>query len=287
MRNRRLGRKLGVKTKHRKAMFRNMATELFRHGGIQTTDAKAKELKRVADKIITLAKNGAREDAPAGGLSYKRRIFGYIQDKEVARKLLTEIAEMHKDRPGGYSRIIPLGYRKGDQTPVSRIELVTEEYKPSSKKKAKKKAAPPPKEAEGTERSTGGSETDAAPSASATESDTVKETAATVDGESGTENSPSTDETAATVEKSETVSEKSADATAGGSPSNPETAGDSPSGDSPSDTVKETASATEAAVPEAAETEPSGGSPSGDSPSGGSPSAPEVAEPEPETEKKD
>lgn len=144
MRNRRLGRKLGVKTKHRKAMLRNMATELFRHGGIQTTDARAKELKRVADKIITLAKNGAKEGAPGGGLSYKRRIFGYITDKEVARKVFTEIAGMHKERPGGYSRIVRLGFRKGDQTPVSRIELVTEEYKPSSKKKAQKKSKLPP-----------------------------------------------------------------------------------------------------------------------------------------------
>ena len=140
MRNRRLGRKLGVKTKHRKAMFRNMATELFRHGGIQTTDARAKELKRVADKIITLAKNSAGEDAPDGGLSYKRRIFGYINDKEVARKVFTEIAGMHKERPGGYSRIVRLGFRRGDRTPVSRIELVTEEYKPSSKKKTQKKS---------------------------------------------------------------------------------------------------------------------------------------------------
>lgn len=166
MRNRRLGRKLGVKTKHRKAMFRNMATELFRHGGIQTTDARAKELKRVADKIITLAKNSAGEDAPDGGLSGKRRIFSYINDKEVARKVFTEIAGMHKERPGGYSRIVRLGFRRGDRTPVSRIELVTEEYKPSTKKKTQKKSnlplPPSPEDEAKKEKEEALSETDSA-----------------------------------------------------------------------------------------------------------------------------
>ncbi len=142
MRNRRLGRKLGVRTKHRKAMLRNMATELFRHEKIRTTDTRAKELKRVADKIITLAKNSAGD----GGLVFKRRIFGYITDKEVARKVFTEIADRYKQRPGGYSRIISLGFRAGDQTPISQIELVTEEYKPSSRTKTPRKSnLPAPK----------------------------------------------------------------------------------------------------------------------------------------------
>ncbi|QMU56504.1 MAG: 50S ribosomal protein L17 [Candidatus Mycalebacterium zealandia] len=152
MRNRRLGRKLGVTTKHRKAMFRNLATELFRHEKIRTTDTKAKELKRVVDKIITLAKNGLEKGASNGGLSYKRRIFGYIRDKEVARKVFTEIAERYKQRPGGYSRIISLDYRKGDQTPISQIELVTEEYQPSTRTKTPRKSSlpspPPPKKEE-------------------------------------------------------------------------------------------------------------------------------------------
>ncbi len=151
MRNRRLGRKLGVTTKHRKAMLRNMATELFRHESIKTTDAKAKELKRVTDKIVTLAKNGAKDGASNGGLSFKRKIFGYLKDKEIARKVFTEIAERYKQRPGGYSRIISLGFRRGDQTPISRIELVTEKYNPSSKKKNPRKPslpAPPLKKEE-------------------------------------------------------------------------------------------------------------------------------------------
>ncbi|MGI9559214.1 MAG: 50S ribosomal protein L17 [Thermodesulfobacteriota bacterium] len=150
MRNRRLGRKLGVTTKHRKAMLRNLATELFRHEKIQTTDVKAKELKRFADKIITIAKNGAKDSAAGDGLSYKRRIFGCITDKQVARKVFTEIAERYKQRPGGYSRIVSLGFRRGDQAPVSRIELVAEEYKPSAREKTPRKsnlpAPPPPKD---------------------------------------------------------------------------------------------------------------------------------------------
>lgn len=150
MRNRRLGRKIGVKTKHRKALLRNLTTELFRHGKIKTTDAKAKEIKRVADKLVTLAKNSAKADAPDAGLSSKRRIFSYITDKEVARKVFTEIAEMHKQRPGGYSRIVRLGFRRGDQTPVSQIELVTEPYQPSPKTDKKKKSnlPLPPKQPE-------------------------------------------------------------------------------------------------------------------------------------------
>jgi len=143
MRNRRLGRKLGVRTKHRRAMLRNMATELFRHEKIRTTDTRAKELKRVADKVITLAKNSVGNE----GLFFKRRIFGYINDKEVARKVFTEIAERYKQRPGGYSRIISLGFRTGDRAPMSQIELVTDEYKPSSRVKTPRKSslpAPPP-----------------------------------------------------------------------------------------------------------------------------------------------
>ena len=136
-------------------MFRNMATEFFRHESIKTTDAKAKELKRVTDKIVTLAKNGAKEGMPNSGLSFKRKIFGYINDKEVARKVFTEIAERYKQRPGGYSRITSLGFRRGDRTPVSRIELVTEEYNPSSKKKNPRKSslpAPPLKKSMGSEK---------------------------------------------------------------------------------------------------------------------------------------
>jgi large subunit ribosomal protein L17 len=132
MRHERLGRKLGVTTKHRKSMFRNMVTDLFRFDRIKTTDMKAKDLRRIAEKIITLAKEGT--------LHKRRQAAAYVRDKSVLKKLFDEIAAKFKDRPGGYTRIIKLGFRKGDNTPVSLIELVEEEYKPAKKKKAKTSA---------------------------------------------------------------------------------------------------------------------------------------------------
>jgi len=112
MRHKRIGRKLGVVTKHRRAMFRNMATDLFRHESITTTDARAKEIRRVAEKMITLAKKGT--------LQARRQAAAFIKDKDVLKKLFSELAEKYKDRPGGYTRIIKMGYRKGDNAPLSR-----------------------------------------------------------------------------------------------------------------------------------------------------------------------
>lgn len=132
MRHKRIGRKLGVTTKHRKAMFRNMVTDLFRFDKIKTTDTRAKELRRIAEKLITLAKDGS--------LHKRRQAAAYIRDNEVLKKLFDVIAPKFKDRPGGYTRIIKLGFRRGDNSPISVIELVEEEFKPAKKKKAK--AAP-------------------------------------------------------------------------------------------------------------------------------------------------
>lgn len=132
MRHRRIGRKLGVTTKHRKSMLRNMVTDLFRNEKLKTTDTRAKEIRRVAEKIITLAK----EDT----LHKRRQAGAFVRDKEVLKKLFDELAKRFKERPGGYTRITKLGFRKGDNTPISIIELVEEEYKPNKKKKAK--AAP-------------------------------------------------------------------------------------------------------------------------------------------------
>lgn len=136
MRHKRVGRKLGVVTKHRRAMFRNMATDLFRHESITTTDARAKEIRRVAEKMITLAKKGT--------LQARRQAAAFIKDKDVLKKLFTEIAEKYKDRPGGYTRIIKMGYRRGDNAALSMIEIVQEEYKA---KKKKKKTVPKAKQA--------------------------------------------------------------------------------------------------------------------------------------------
>jgi len=134
MRHKRVGRKLGVVTKHRRAMFRNMATDLFRHESITTTDTRAKEIRRVAEKMITLAKKGT--------LQARRQAAAFIKDKDVLKKLFSELAEKYKDRPGGYTRIIKMGYRKGDNAPLSLIEIVQEDFKPKKKKKAVTKAAP-------------------------------------------------------------------------------------------------------------------------------------------------
>ena len=126
MRHKRIGRKLGVTTKHRKAMFRNMVTDFFRFDKIKTTDTRAKELRRIAEKLITLAKDAS--------LHKRRQAAAYIRDNEVLKKLFDEIAPKFKDRPGGYTRITKLGFRRGDSSPVSIIELVEEDYKPKKKK---------------------------------------------------------------------------------------------------------------------------------------------------------
>jgi len=97
-------------------MFRNMVTSLLEHERIQTTDAKAKELRRWADKMITLGKRG--------DLHARRRALSVLRSKDVTAKVFDELAERYKDRPGGYTRIIKLGNRVGDAAPVSLIELV-------------------------------------------------------------------------------------------------------------------------------------------------------------------
>jgi len=116
MRHKKTGRKLNRTSPHRKAMFRNMATSLFEHGRIKTTDAKAKDLRRVAEKLITLAKKG---DLPA-----RRRAFRDVKDGEVLTKLFDEIGPRYAERAGGYTRILKVGRRAGDNAPMSIIELV-------------------------------------------------------------------------------------------------------------------------------------------------------------------
>ncbi len=118
MRHRKLSRRLTSTTEHRIALMRNQVRALFKHGRITTTLAKAKELRRYADKMITLAKKG--------DLASRRRALAFIQDKEVVRKLFSELREKYLDRPGGYTRIIKLGQRRGDAAPLAIIELVEE-----------------------------------------------------------------------------------------------------------------------------------------------------------------
>jgi large subunit ribosomal protein L17 len=116
MRHRKGGTVLGRDSSHRKAMFRNMVTSLLEHEQITTTDAKAKEVRRWADRMITLGKRG--------DLHARRNALKVIRSRDVAAKLFDELADRYKDRPGGYTRIIKLGNRAGDAAPVSVIELV-------------------------------------------------------------------------------------------------------------------------------------------------------------------
>ncbi len=116
MRHRKSGRQLNRNSSHRKAMFSNMANSLFEHEIIKTTLPKAKELRRVAEPLITLAK----EDSVA-----KRRLaFARLRDKAMVGKLFNELGPRYKERAGGYTRILKCGYRSGDAAPMAYIELV-------------------------------------------------------------------------------------------------------------------------------------------------------------------
>ena len=134
MRHNKSGRRLGRKTSHREAMFRNMVTSLLDHGKITTTDAKAKEIRVVAERMITLGKRG--------DLHSIRMASSFIREKLVVSKLFSTIAPRYKERLGGYTRIIKLGIRQGDAAPVSLIELVEEEIKPGKSKLSPVKAKP-------------------------------------------------------------------------------------------------------------------------------------------------
>ncbi|MBQ1383997.1 MAG: 50S ribosomal protein L17 [Firmicutes bacterium] len=109
-------RKLGVKTAHRQSMLRNLVTDLFRYGRIQTTDCRAKEARKEAEKMITLAK---RNDLHA-----RRQALAYIKDESVVTKLFDEIAPKYEERHGGYTRILKLGPRQGDVAESVFLELV-------------------------------------------------------------------------------------------------------------------------------------------------------------------
>ena len=121
MRHRKSGRKLGRTSEHRKAMMRNMVTSLFEHERIVTTVPKAKEARKVADKMITLAKRG--------DLHARRQAYAYIQSKDIVAKLFDVIHEQYVDRNGGYTRIIQTGRRNGDAAPMAILELVGYEEK--------------------------------------------------------------------------------------------------------------------------------------------------------------
>jgi len=116
MRHRKAGKKLGRNPAHRRALLRNLVTSLFKYEQIETTDAKAKALRPVAEKMITLAKRG--------DLHARRQALAFIQEKKVVHKLFEEIAKRYTDRQGGYIRIIKKGIRRGDAAPTSIVQLI-------------------------------------------------------------------------------------------------------------------------------------------------------------------
>ena len=133
MRHRVGQRKLGRVTEHRIAMLRNQAEALIRHERLETTMPKAKELRPFVERIITIAKRGlAGGDANARTLHARRLVLRDIQNRDVVAKLFDTIAPRFEARPGGYTRILRLGYRRGDSAEVAQIELVGSEYDPNA-----------------------------------------------------------------------------------------------------------------------------------------------------------
>jgi large subunit ribosomal protein L17 len=146
MRHRVSHRKLGRVTEHRIAMLRNQAEALIRHERIETTIPKAKELRPFVERLITIAKRGiAGGEANGKSLHARRLVLRDIQDREVVGKLFDTIAPRFEARPGGYTRILRIGFRRGDSAEVAQIELVGSEYNPNAeaeKTEAAKKAKP-------------------------------------------------------------------------------------------------------------------------------------------------
>src|SRR5689334_23523945 len=130
------GARLGGSPAHQRLIVSNLATSLFEHGRITTTEAKARVLRPVAEKLITKAKKG--------DLHNRRQVLATIRDKGVVHTLFEEIAPRYAERPGGYTRITKIGPRKGDNAPMAVIELVTEEYTPQARTTKAAPAAPAP-----------------------------------------------------------------------------------------------------------------------------------------------
>ena len=147
MRHRVSHRKLGRVTEHRIAMLRNQATALLKYEHIETTVPKAKELRPFVERIITIAKRGlAAGDANARTLHARRLVLRDIQDRDIVGKLFDTIAPRFETRPGGYTRILRVGYRRGDSAELAQIELVGSEYDPNAESdKASKTEAKKPK----------------------------------------------------------------------------------------------------------------------------------------------
>jgi large subunit ribosomal protein L17 len=136
-------RKLGRVTEHRLALLRNQAIALLRHEKIETTMPKAKELRPFVEKLITIAKRGvAAGDANGKSLHARRMVLAELPDKEVVGKLFDTLAPRFAERPGGYTRILRVGFRRGDSAEIAHVELVGSEYNPAAAEAEAEKDAP-------------------------------------------------------------------------------------------------------------------------------------------------
>jgi large subunit ribosomal protein L17 len=152
MRHRVAHRKLGRVTEHRIAMLRNQATALLRHEHLTTTVPRAKELRPFVERLITIAKRGVADGAGNGKALHARRLVMHdLQDREVVAKLFETLAPRFAERPGGYTRLLRIGFRKGDAADVAQVELVGSEFNPRAKAEAeaKKTDGEQPKKAKG------------------------------------------------------------------------------------------------------------------------------------------
>jgi large subunit ribosomal protein L17 len=133
-------RKLGRVTEHRIALLRNQAQALIRHERIETTVPKAKELRPFVERLITIAKRGLAASESVRVVNARRLVARDIQDRDVVAKLFDTIAPRFAERPGGYTRLLKLGYRRGDSAEVAQVELVGSEYNPKAEQEAREAA---------------------------------------------------------------------------------------------------------------------------------------------------
>jgi large subunit ribosomal protein L17 len=116
MRHGKAGRKFDMPTSQRRAMFRTLTAAVIRHGGVQTTQARAKEVQRIVDRMITLGKSDT--------VHARRQALAFIDDRDVVQHLFDEVGPKYRERPGGYTRVVKIGQRKGDAAEIARLELV-------------------------------------------------------------------------------------------------------------------------------------------------------------------
>ena len=143
-------RKLGRVTEHRLALLRNQATALLRHERIETTLPKAKELRPFVERLITIAKRGVAAGSENGKVLHARRlVLRDLQDRDVVSKLFDSLAPRFAERPGGYTRILRLGFRRGDSAEVAQIELVGSEFNPNAEREKSQTETAKPKKGVG------------------------------------------------------------------------------------------------------------------------------------------